>query len=246
MAIDGALNNTPSPGDLIANTPVPVQDPSSSQADSRQHLEIEEIELGESPYASPDLLNTPHSPGSPSATTTGTPLPRLLFSDKHRLLKRRLAPLRHVQRDLEVRLGAGAEEPSPALAGAPMTEAAPFGDPLSSNSGPYFIPPSRRGPQEFFVRSSTGWKAALERLRSSSEREGGGTGEEAKKKSKKEREAEETTRVIAGCREDIATLWEDEVVKLMLVRRKLRLQERGGLYVWFFRYECRLSFPLSS
>ncbi len=188
MAIDGALNNTPSPGDLIANTPVPyVPDPSSAQVDSRQHLKIEEVELGESPYASPDSLNTPHSPSSPSATTTGTPLPRLLFSDKHRLLKRRLAPLRHVQRDLEVRLGAGAEEPSPALAGAPMMEAAPFGDPSlsSSNSGQYFIPPSRRDPQEFFVHSSTGWKAALERLRSSSEREGGRTGEEAKKKSKK-------------------------------------------------------------
>ncbi len=130
------------------------------------------------------------SPGTPGTThrTPATPLPKLLFSNKHRLLKTRLAPLRRVQRDLEAQLGTGAEEPLPALAGAAMTEAAPFAEASSSfESGsaaaglgvmgpagaitlaggitPCFVPPSRRGPQEFYVRSSTGWKAALERLR---------------------------------------------------------------------------------
>ncbi len=226
-----------------------------------QTPEIEEIEYdgGRGGYtSSPTTPRTPHTTNSTAANST--PLPKLNFDEKHRLLKLRLTPLRHVQRDLEVRLGAGAEEPAPALAGAATTEAAPFGGTSSSasagrNAGlgplgpagavtggvlsggmsmtPYFVPPSRRGPQEFYVRSSTGWKAALERLRppgsgrSSTDREREGNIQDAK--NKREREAEETTRVIAGCREDIGALWGDEVVRTILARRRLRLEEGGGL-----------------
>lgn len=107
---------------------------------------------------------------------------------------------------------------------------------------PYYVPPSRRAPQEFYVRSSTGWKAAFERLRpglgsarpsSSSEGQSGSgssSKQEAKEaRSRREREAEETTRVIAGCREELGELWRDEVVRAMLKRRRLRLEEGGGL-----------------
>ncbi|KLO07523.1 G-alpha-domain-containing protein [Schizopora paradoxa] len=274
MAFEGALS-TPSPGGLIANTPVPptTSAPSSTGLHTPEIEELEQHSGGS--YASPSYTTpnsprtprSPHSGGTTSVTTPGSPpgapLPKLLFDDKHRLLKLRLGPLRRVQRDLEVRLGAGAEEPIPALAGAAMTEAAPFGGSASALAGPsssagalpaamstlgsssaitgnvqangsvtpYFVPPSRRGPQEFYVRSSTGWKAALERLRpagsgrSSTERER----EDAKNRS--EREAEETTRVIAECREDIGALWNDEVVKTMLARRRLRLEEGGGFFL---------------
>ncbi|KAH8107370.1 hypothetical protein DFH11DRAFT_1882315 [Phellopilus nigrolimitatus] len=58
------------------------------------------------------------------------------------------------------RLGSGAEEPV-SVAGCPPTVAAPFDAASSAAVG-------ARRPQEFFVRSSTGWKSALDRLHSRS------------------------------------------------------------------------------
>ncbi|KAJ6481724.1 heterotrimeric G protein alpha subunit [Mycena sanguinolenta] len=69
------------------------------------------------------------------------------FTDKHRMLLIRLAPLRGVEADLKRRLGAGAEPSHPS---APMA-ATPFDEP-----GP--LPSPKRSP-EFFVRS---WTEAIE------------------------------------------------------------------------------------
>ncbi|KAJ7216564.1 heterotrimeric G protein alpha subunit, partial [Mycena pura] len=63
------------------------------------------------------------------------------YTDKHRLLMIRLAPLRGVETDLKRRLGAGAEANRPSL---PMS-ATPFDDP----------DPMPNGRNEFFVRSWT-------------------------------------------------------------------------------------------
>lgn len=65
------------------------------------------------------------------------------FTDKHRMLLIRLAPLRGVEADLKRRLGAGAEPVHPS---APMS-ATPFDDPAP-------VPSPKRSP-EFFVRSWT-------------------------------------------------------------------------------------------
>ncbi|KAJ7749351.1 heterotrimeric G protein alpha subunit, partial [Mycena olivaceomarginata] len=65
------------------------------------------------------------------------------FTDKHRMLLIRLAPLRGVEADLKRRLGAGAE---PVLPSAPMS-ATPFDDPAP-------VPSPKRSP-EFFVHSWT-------------------------------------------------------------------------------------------
>ena len=153
-------------------------------------------------------------------------LPKLHFSEKHRLLKLRLAPLRRVQRDLELRIGAGSEEPTSTGA---LTIAAPFEyppQPGTPNLGAITDPAlAGRRPQEFYVRSSTGWKSALEKIKprnSTSSRDGG-------MRERWEREAEEATQVIAGCREDMKMLWEDETIRKMLDRRRVRLEESGGL-----------------
>ncbi|KAJ7248598.1 heterotrimeric G protein alpha subunit [Mycena haematopus] len=69
------------------------------------------------------------------------------FTDKHRMLLIRLAPLRGVEADLKRRLGAGAEPIHPS---APMA-ATPF-------DGPAPLPSPKRSP-EFFVRS---WTDAIE------------------------------------------------------------------------------------
>lgn len=102
----------------------------------------------------------------------------LQFAEVHKLLKLRLAPLRRVQKDLERRLGSGAEEPTDAPPGT-ITEAAP---------------------QEFFVRSSTGWKGTLEKLRTRNSRD------ETHSREWREKEAEETNAIIAGCRDEYVIL----------------------------------------
>jgi guanine nucleotide-binding protein subunit alpha len=153
-------------------------------------------------------------------------LPRLNFTEKHKLLRLRLAPLRRVLKDLEMRIGAGSEEPT--SSGAP-TVAAPFDDiytNINGSSNAPVVAPRPRPPQEFYVRSSTGWKSALEKIKprnSTSSRDGNGM------KERWEREAEEATQVISGCREDMKMLWEDEVVRRMLERKRVRLEESGGL-----------------
>ncbi|KAH8111207.1 hypothetical protein DFH11DRAFT_1729676 [Phellopilus nigrolimitatus] len=130
------------------------------------------------------------------ATPPPPPAAGLALSETHKLLRLRLAPLRRVQADLERRLGSGAEEPV-SVAGGPPTVAAPF-----DASG------AARRPQEFYVRSSTGWKSALDRLRPRSS--SAGSREEAQERARRERDAEESTAIIAGCCD---ALWTDSVVR---------------------------------
>lgn len=150
------------------------------------------------------------------------------LTEKHRLLKLRLAPLKRVQRDLELRLGA--EEASPyegeGVGAAPFHHSA-----VNPNVGTSYghVNPriSSRRPTEFYVRSSTGWKSALEKLRprvSISSRDDSREG-----KSKREREVEETNLIISGCRDDMKTLWDDQAVRALLEKRRVRLEESGGL-----------------
>lgn len=75
----------------------------------------------------------PSHPSRPSTTSA----PPLRFTEKHRLLKLRLAPLRSVQADLQARLGAS-DWPAP-RAGAD----------------------NKSRVQDFFVRSNAGWKSSL-------------------------------------------------------------------------------------
>ncbi|KAL5495940.1 hypothetical protein ACEPAI_1404 [Sanghuangporus weigelae] len=130
----------------------------------------------------------------------------LQFTEMHKLLKLRLAPLRRVQKDLECRLGSGAEEPTDAPPGT-ITEAAP---------------------QEFYVRSSTGWKSTLEKLKS---RNSTGSRDDSHTREWREREAEETNAIIAGCRDDMRSLWLDPTIRQMLARRKLRLEDSAGFFL---------------
>lgn len=197
-------------------------------------LDLLHRELSGAPSPGTQLAMLPgEEDEDPSAVTEfGRPLPRLAFTEYHKLLKLRLVPLRRVQRDLEMRLGSGAEEPVPI---AEPTIAAPFDGPTSNSAmtgtATYFTPssaPSRR-PQEFYVRSSTGWKSALERLRprsSTSSRDSRDA-----EYFRREREAEETSAIIAGCRDDMYALWTDPVVREMLDRKKMRMEDSGGLYV---------------
>ncbi|KAH8111812.1 G-protein alpha subunit-domain-containing protein [Phellopilus nigrolimitatus] len=141
-----------------------------------------------------------------SSDDDAPPAAGLTLSEPHKLLR-----LCRVQADLEQRLGSDAEE-LVSVAGGPPTVAAPFDAAASA-----------RRPQEFFVRSSTGWKSALDRLRPrSSSGSGAGAGsagsrEEALERARRERDVEEST----GCCEDMHALSTDSDVCQMLTARRL-------------------------
>lgn len=125
------------------------------------------------------------------------------FSGKHRLLKLRLAPLRTVQRDLEVRIGVQA--------------GADFNDTMVSPPGSPVLGGGQRK-QEFFVRSATNWK----HIRNDSE----GMGRKSK-----DVQTRETADILAGCAEDMKAIWEDPAIRDMLLRKGIRMEATPGLSV---------------
>lgn len=130
--------------------------------------------------------------------------PTIRFSEQYRLLKLRLAPLKRVEKDLQRRLGAGStDEEWPLIS----QSATPFDVDTSPVSKP-----SR--PREFFVRSHACWKAVTHRLRASASWD---------------RAALNATEVIAGCGEDIKALWEDPMVRTVLTKREMYLEDTAGL-----------------
>ncbi|KAJ6463512.1 guanine nucleotide binding protein, alpha subunit [Mycena sanguinolenta] len=178
-----------------------------------------------SPSASPlssdeEFEDTPPSPSAArrQSATVGSPVqsnaPPLKFKDKHRLLRLRLAPLRRVQSDLETRLGAAATE----LYTSNTNSAAPFDSPSLSSS---------KRQNEFSIHSTNGWKTALERFRAARRRSGEDSGVLRKVRDMEE----EVLDVIAGCREDIRSVWEDRVVREMLSRRKARIEDSAGFFL---------------
>ena len=126
------------------------------------------------------------------------------FSGKHRLLKLRLAPLRTVQRDLEVRIG--------------IQAGADFNDTMISPPGSPVLGGSSRK-QEFFVRSATSWKHS----RTGSDDAGG--------RRSKEVQMRETADILAGCADDMKAIWEDPTIRDMLLRKGLRMETTPGLCV---------------
>lgn len=131
--------------------------------------------------------------------------PPIPLSEKHRLLRLRLAPLRGVQQDLQRRLGSAAVEVS--------------SDPVPGGALPRL--------SEFAVRSRDGWHSALERFRVRPQ----DAQESARAADARVRKAAEVTEVVVGCAEDMKALWEDAAVQEMLRRKKVRMEEESGLYV---------------
>ena len=174
------------------------------------------------------------------------------LNETHRLLLLRLAPLRHVQHDLEKSLGAASSENLRIGAGG----AAPW-----SNG-------SKFRPKEFAVTSRSGWKSALNRVRgikgdgdSVHEKEGwprqvrlclsvlapvlpglsicqhprrpsvSRLAELKASDPEPEVDIEHTTDIIASCAEDMHALWMDPVVRTVLDKKGMRPEEGPGLYV---------------
>ncbi|OSC96412.1 G-protein alpha subunit [Trametes coccinea BRFM310] len=172
-------------------------------------LLAEEIAGGPAPALAGDSDVSDEEGMSPSAYTPRTGS-MLHFTGKHRLLKLRLAPLRTVQRDLEMRIGI--------QAGANPSE---VHDVLSSPPGSPVMGAGRRQQQEFFVRSATSWKQPAH-ARSPSEGKGARY---------QDAQVRETADIIAGCAEDMKAIWEDPTVREMLVRKGIRMEATPGFFL---------------
>ncbi|KAL4254709.1 P-loop containing nucleoside triphosphate hydrolase [Abortiporus biennis] len=151
----------------------------------------------------PDIDSDSESVISPSVDDK-TPRPPLVFTEKHRVLKLQLAPLRTLQADLESRLGASSQEEK------------------SNVQQPTYDIFKR--PQEAFVRSY-GWKVTLLTGR----RSGEGKAEVVKRD--REAEAREAADILYGCADAMKTLWLDDVVQEMLKRKKTRLDAMPGFFL---------------
>lgn len=191
-----------------------------------------------------EMADIPYDPDDDSQDNADAPprtaraLPRLKFSEKHRLLSERLAPLATVQDSLESNLGSASLDPRTASA----MGAAPFDD-LDDGGGQQ--QQQQRPLQEFSINSSNGWKTALEKFRTlrspptartdsvtnNNNNDNNSSSSPVTVTSRRasvRHSEDEIAEIIASCRDDIKSLWDDDIVEETLMRRKVRLEDRPG------------------
>lgn len=132
------------------------------------------------------------------------------LTDVHRRARLRLLPLLAIEADLTRKL-------FPELAAGlnPLLDVANAGDTPG---------PATPAVKEVCVRAGNGWKSVLASLQAQ--------GEKSKGKGNANGNAgatDELTTVLAACREDVLSLWEDQAVRAVLKRRGIRLQDMPGL-----------------
>lgn len=71
------------------------------------------------------------------------------------------------------------------------------------------------------VRAGSGWKGVLAAISTNYPERRPGTADERNK--------DDPTTVLAACRDDIVTLWEDSIVRAVLKKHNVRLQDMPGL-----------------
>lgn len=163
---------------------------------------LREMSMSDGERRSASALYISDSDWEPSSHT-----PVYRFTDKHRLLKLRLAPLRRVQTDLEKRLGPGSQE---------IYSCHPL--PSEHDAGQVH-------PREFGIISRNGWKSALEKLQLV--HKDGAIPEPVLRR--REEEKYEITDILVGCREDMKSLWDDTEVRQILKDRKAHIEDSPGL-----------------
>ncbi|KAG6379486.1 guanine nucleotide binding protein, alpha subunit [Boletus reticuloceps] len=130
------------------------------------------------------------------------PLP---FTDRHQLLRLRLLPLRGVESDLKRLLGVKAED---LLENSPQTS-------------PKLSP---RTSTEFYVRSRN-WRSFLQASQINDS-------ESSRRPIKHDGvSSQDATEVISSCKNDIIALWTDRVVREMLQRYRVRLEDSASFFL---------------
>ncbi|KAI0339142.1 G-alpha-domain-containing protein [Trametopsis cervina] len=199
---------------------------SSSSASSSHEFSDSEDDSDDPP--GPSTASTSSSnkarPRTSTSTQAAQPQPPLRFTEKHRLLKLRLLPLRSVQSDIQARLGLRDYPTLPASSSS------------SSSSSQGDTGAGGKRQHESFVWSHVAWKTG--KGASSSSQGGGGREGEGREGGggnggggRRATEESETQEIIASCKQDMQALWADEVVQEMLRRRRLRLDLMPGFFL---------------
>ncbi|KDR68389.1 hypothetical protein GALMADRAFT_78688 [Galerina marginata CBS 339.88] len=191
------------------------------------------------PNSPPNFDQSPRSDPSGSSTTT-------LAQSPLDALKARLLPLRHIEALLIAKLVPPNEEEATHLAGPTHYNGYSHPSPTESHfshhngrSHAHHRSQSYRN-QEIFVRPGPGWRGGLARARvnfpghsyddgpSSQTSNGqrpmsaGNTGLET---------PDEPQEVLHSCRRDMIQLWNDDGIRDILRRRKIRLEEASGFFL---------------
>ncbi|KAF8692574.1 hypothetical protein AX14_002464 [Amanita brunnescens Koide BX004] len=147
---------------------------------------------------------------SDAATTQGS----VQLSESIRKLLLRLGPLRMVETELKLRLGAASDE----------VRAEDGIQPTELYASPFDRPVPRRPTKEFGVRR---WKDILNAVTKTGSTDGrrlvGATAQAGGR--------DQLTEIIASCREDMKSLWKDESVRGLLRRKKVYLEHTAGFFL---------------
>ncbi|KAF4616573.1 hypothetical protein D9613_008941 [Agrocybe pediades] len=165
---------------------------------------------------------------SSSLSRQKVPLSSLLTA-KHQVLKTRLGPLRRVEKELKKRLGAGAEEEQDGAAEGLGALSIDTGGGIPGSAS---VAITRAQNREFGVARL---QEALEKSVSVSKRQSmslsNGDGAAAAAVAGEGEETDEATEVLCSCLEDMKALWTDEVVRTVLRKRKIRLEDQAGFFL---------------
>lgn len=185
-------------------------------SDSDSDIRSNDSSVG--PASSSKALVTPVIHLSPlhrrttSRAVVDKPLP---FSEYHRLLQLRLGPLRRVQADLERRLSVHEDDIDTVT-----VSATPFVALEQSGTASKRRSLNLSSSREFFVRSRSGWKGALGWAKGFSS---------GKPKKGRDRDGDDALDVLLGCKDDIIGLWQDPLIRKMLRRRQVDIEDTPGL-----------------
>lgn len=152
--------------------------------------------------------------GSTEDSNAATAQRSIQLSESIRMLLLRLGPLRMVETELKLRLGAASEEirePD----GVQATEL---------YATPFDRPDSHRSTKDFGVRR---WKDILSTLTKPASTDN----RRVARATTQTGARDQPTEIIASCREDMKSLWKNDSVRAVLRKRKVHLEHTAGLYV---------------
>lgn len=205
-----------------STTPPPVPPlPANMSAKARGKLPAHIAANLSNPGATGSHTSYPNVSISSPAPTHGRPASQpgrtVRFStspltDSHRRIRMRLLPLLAIEEELTKKL-------FPELSTNSIT----------SPTGEGWPP----GIKEVCVRAGSGWKGVLGNFVgvNAGETNGmaNGNGKDKGRPVTNEAKKDDPTTVLAACREDIVSLWEDQTVRAVLKKRGVRLQDMPGL-----------------
>jgi hypothetical protein len=159
--------------------------------------------------------------------TTGATRPTTHVSEKVKTLLLGLGPLRTVEKELKLRLGAGSDE----------VRVEDVVDPSEMSVTPFDRPApvaaaARRPTKEFCVRR---WNDVLEAAAKFASGQRVHTKHNATGRLQQSM-IDQPTEIIATCKDDMKLLWADDCVRNVLQRRDIQLEHSAGLCVFDFSF----------